>query len=100
MKERRKKKKEKLKKKRINERKTANYEKKKPTRKKKHEERKKKQTGLKEHGGRVDGSEWKVMEGRHARGGTRGMKREDVGGGWNAWMSQSNFAEKGKADYR
>lgn len=48
----------------------------------------------------MDGSEWKVMEGRHARGGTRGMKREDVGGGWNAWMSQSNFAEKGKADYR
>lgn len=27
------------------------------------------------------------------------MKWEDVGGGWNVWMTQSNFAAKGKADY-
>lgn len=38
---------------------------------------------------------WKVMEGWHARGGKRGMKWEDVGGGWNVWMTQSNFAAKG-----
>lgn len=24
------------------------------------------------------------------------MKREDVGGGWNVWMTQSNFTAKGR----